>query len=354
MPIFQVSKAFGVGRGIKAFFGLYGGATRGKVPEPLNHQNLPIVNKKNRQIYRLRKQLKEQREDLFQLRNRLSATGEPAGDPKDTSSASGAPGKEGGGALPDFAVIGAMRGGTTTFYGVLTKHPHIKRAAAKELHFFDQRERFDRGIEWYRGCFPPPEPKDGRWTITGEATPMYLFDPLVPERMAQAVPDAKLIVLLRNPVDRAYSQYTRWARRDIDTPSFEETVEEELARLSGGGGLLPAQEPFSGSDRGPRYYQLARGIYADQLERWLRFFDEEQMLVLKSEDFYSHTAETLKQVQHFLGLPYREIDLIPRKASRKKKATYEPMDPVTRERLEAFFEPHNQRLYELLGRDFGW
>ncbi len=338
MPIFRLDKALGVGRGIKAFFGLYGGATRGEVPNPWNHANQSkIVNKKNRQIYRLRKQIKGQREDLSQLRNRLVAKDEPAG------------------ALPDFVVIGAMRGGTTQFYSVLTKHPLIKRAASKELHYFDDPERFSRGIEWYKRCFPAPGRRNGHKTITGEATPRYLLNPLAPERMAQQVPDARLIVLLRNPIDRAYSQYTRWARRGVKVPSFEEAVEEELASMADKQASPPAQGDRSGTGRGRRrFYQLERGIYVDQLVRWREFFPGEQMLVLKSEDFYSCTADTLKQVQHFLGLPYREIDLSPRKASRKKRASYEPMDLEMRERLEAFFEPHNRRLYNLLGRDFGW
>lgn len=341
MPIFRLNKAFGVGRGIKAFFGLYGGATRGEVPDPWRHPGAPkVINQKNRKIYRLRKQIKAQREDLSQLRNRLS-------------SAPSAPGE--GGTLPDFVVIGAMRGGTTQFYMLLTRHPLIKRAASKELHFFDDPDRYARGIEWYRGCFPPPAQKNGHETITGEATPRYLLDPLAPGRMAKMVPDAKLFVLLRNPIDRAYSQYTRWARRGIDVPTFEEAVEEELAWMADEEANPPAEEVPPGAGRGERrFYQLERGIYADQLARWRQFFGEGQMLVTKSEDFYARPADILKQAQDFLGLPYREIKLPPRTTSRKTEVRYEPMDPATRERLGAFFEPHNRRLYELLGRDFGW
>jgi hypothetical protein len=108
------------------------------------------------------------------------------------------------GALPDFVIIGAQKCGTSSLYHLLTRHPHVERAATKELHFFDLL--FDEGIEWYRQCFPPPKLKDGRRTIHGEATPGYLFHPLVPERMAEAVPQARLIALLRNPANRAYSK----------------------------------------------------------------------------------------------------------------------------------------------------
>jgi hypothetical protein len=343
LPIFRRKMSFGVGRGVKAFFGLYGGATRGEVPEPWLYTNAPkVITQKNRKIYRLRKQIKAQREDLSQLRARLSA-------------APSAPGEEGGGTLPDFVVIGAMRGGTTQFYMLLTKHPLIRRAASKELHFFDDPDRYARGIEWYRGCFPPPMQKNGYETITGEATPRYLLDPLAPQRMAEMVPDAKLFVLLRNPIDRAYSQYTRWARRGMNVPTFEEAVEEELAWMADEEANPSAEEVPPGAGRGDRrFYLLERGIYADQLERWREFVDEEQMFVTKSEDFYSRPADTLKQAQAFLGLPYREIKLPPRTTSRPTEVRYEPMNPALRRRLEAFFEPHNQRLYDLLGRDFGW
>ncbi len=354
MPIFGLSKAFDVGRSIKVFLNLQTGATRGKVPDPWHRRNQSkMLKQKDRQIYQLRKQLKEQRENVFRLSNELAATNELAEHAQDAVPAPQVPAEEVG-TLPDFSVIGAMRGGTSRFYSLLIKHPHVKRAAAKELHYFDRPERLEKGLDWYRRCFPQPEWKDGQWTITGEATPKYLFDPLVPERMARVVPEAKLIVLLRNPVDRAYSQYHRWTRRGLEGPSFEQTVEEELAWLTGDESGPSGQDHRPDAALGGRYNQLARGIYVDQLVRWRRFFEEEQMLVLKSEDFFKRTADTLRVAQDFLELPQREIELPPRKTTRKSTYEYEPMDPAVRRRLEAFFEPHNRRLYDYLGRDFGW
>jgi hypothetical protein len=355
LPIFGLSKAFDLGRGIKVFLNLQTGATRGSVPDPWHRRNSSkTLKRKDQEIYRLRKQVKKQGEDLFQLRNDFRVANELAEDAQGDPSALWVSNEEVG-ALPDFVVIGAMRCGTSRFYKVFTKHSHVQRAAAKELHYFDQLERFERGIEWYRRCFPPPEQKDGQRTITGEATPMYLFDPLVPERMARAVPQTRLIVLLRNPVDRAYSHYHKRVRESgQETPSFEETVEEELAWLNEGKIGLSSQERRPEAGHGSRYNQLARGIYVDQLVRWRQFFDEEQMLVLKSEDFFKHTADILKQVQTFLGLPYKEIKLPPRQTKRKSTYEYEPMDPALRQQLEVFFEPHNRRLYDYLNRDFGW
>lgn len=372
MPNFRLSRAFGIGRGAKVFFDLRGGVTRGAVPDlqrPEEQTATPnTAAKKQRkakarkdqqlneqaEIFRLKKQLKEQAEELFQLRNELKAANGLTGNAQDTPSAPQVPGNSEIGALPDFVIIGAMRCGTSQFYSLLTRHPDIQRAAAKEVHYFDRPERFEKGVEWYRRCFPSPRWTDGRRSITGEATPRYLADPLVPERMVQVVPEARLIVLLRNPVDRAYSHYHLAVRRGHETRSFEEVVEEEQAWLSakesGASGYVSPPVSSQGHSPDP----LARGIYVDQIQRWRRFYDEEQMLILRSEDFFKRSTDTMKLVQDFLGLPYRKLDLPPRKTSRRTDYQYDPMNPATRQRLEAFFEPHNQRLYEYLGADFKW
>ncbi len=351
MPRFGLRKSFNVGRGVKAFLNLQTGTTRGEVPDPWHRNPANALKRKDKQIYKLRRNLKKHREELFQLRNRLAAaeeiSGEGQGAPSPIQASDGPVG-----ALPDYVIIGAMRCGTSRFYGTLTEHPYIKRAAAKELHYFDRPGRFENGIEWYREHFPPPEWQDGHRTITGEATPRYLFESNVPERMAQVLPDVRLIVLLRNPVDRAYSQYHRSVRNGQEDRSFLETVEQELAALaaaeSSGRGLLPA------TIEKETYSQLARGIYVDQLARWREFFPEGQMLIIRSEDFFEDVTGILETAQDFLGLPRRELTLPTRKTTRPTNYEYGPMDPALRERLEGFFEPHNRRLYEYLGRDFGW
>jgi hypothetical protein len=166
--------------------------------------------------------------------------------------------------------------------------------------------------------------------------------------MAGVIPDVRLIVLLRNPVDRAYSHYRHVTRGGREKRGFEEIIDAEPAWLAKHAGL--PENPVSNSGRNGSPGLLSRGIYVDQLARWRRFFDEGQMLVIKSEDFYARQAKTLKQVQGFLGLPSHEIAT----RSRTSRVHYEPMDQALRNRLEAFFEPHNSRLYDYLGRDFGW
>ncbi len=174
--------------------------------------------------------------------------------------------------------------------------------------------------------------------------------PPVPERMAEAVPEARLIVVLRDPVARAYSHFHMARRKGNETRSFEEAVEEERAWLLDEGSDLSDHEQYSRANRQRLPAYLRRGIYVDQLLRWRQFFDGEQMLVLKSEDFFERPRESLKLAQNFLDLSYREPELPLHEA----KYDYEPLDLTTKRRLEDFFEPHNRRLYEYLDVDFGW
>ncbi len=254
------------------------------------------------------------------------------------------------GALPDFVIIGGKKCGTTYLYHLLSRHPHVEPASSKELHFFNRF--FDEGIEWYRRCFPPPRLKDGRSTITGEGTPEYLSYPPAPARMAKVVPQARLIALLRNPVERTYSDYQMVVRKGRETRTFEEVIGVNKRRPGKGGETSERGDRLSLD--GARRKYLAKSIYVDQLLRWSEFFPKEQMLVLKSEDFFESPVESLKPVLDFLGLPDwrpKTWDLL----YKRNKGTYgEGMDPATRRRLEEYFEPHNRRLYEYLGVDFGW
>ena len=241
------------------------------------------------------------------------------------------------GPLPDFVVLGTQRGGTSFFYRLLTKHPLVRGAAAKELHFFDNK--FSEGVGWYRRCFSEGKRIDGQRTITGEASPKYLFDPQVPERMARIVPEARLIALLRNPVDRAYSHYQLEVGRGREARSFEEATQEEMTSAKGEGNTVDVAHAY-----------LRRGLYAEQLERFSFFSNRDRLLVVKSENLFTRRLEVLERVWRFLRLPPFESTLAPPAG----RATYEPMDPLTRRRLEGFFAPHNERLYELLNTNFGW
>lgn len=216
-------------------------------------------------------------------------------------------------------------------------------------NFFSKH--FDEGVKWYRSCFPAPAHKDGKPVWTREASPNYLFYPHAARRTAEVVPDARLIVLLRNPVDRAYSHYHHQVRIGHESlPGFEEALEAEEERLRGKRERMLADESYLPVEF-PRFSYVGRGLYANQLEEWHRYFDKDQLLAIKSEDFFERTEETLAKVVRFVGLPKWEPE---RTSRRARKYTLEPMNPDTRERLEEYFKSHNQRLYEYLGVDFGW
>jgi len=356
--VFRINRAFGVGRDAKAFLNMQGGLTRGEVPNPKHDEEQaqrlrkivrrqrralqrkdqqieeqaaalePLRERRQREI-RLRNELKQKSLEIFQLRNELDAMKVLVENDRDVPSAEQLADEPDIGSLPDFVIIGAQKGGTSFLYYLLTRHPLVEPAARKELHFFDQPEYFDNGAEWYRRCFPRLSSKDGQRSITGEATPYYLFDPPVAKRMAEIVPKARLIALLRNPIDRAYSHYQMQVKRGTELRTFEEAIEQHSSYVS-------------------------RGIYVDQLLRWFEFFSKEQMLILKSEDFFERPVETLKVVLTFLDLPDWQPEASELQQKRHTGIYKQKMDPSTRRRLEAYFEPYNQRLYEYLDVNLGW
>ena len=252
------------------------------------------------------------------------------------------------GALPNFVIIGAQKSGTSSLYHLLSQHPYIRPAVRKELPYFSLF--FDQGVEWYRSCFPAPEQEWEQDTITGEASPYYLFHPHAPRRMSEEVPRARLIVLLRNPVDRAYSHYQMIVKFGREPLTFEEALAAEEERLGDERAKMIDDEHYRSFTH--QYFSyLSRGIYVDQLIYWSKFFDSEQTLVLKSEDFFERTPETLRLTLNFLGMPERE----PEAWEIILKGEYDrEMEPATRQRLEEYFDPHNHRLYKYLGVDLGW
>jgi len=244
--------------------------------------------------------------------------------------------------LPDFLVLGAQKAGTTALYSYLRRHPGITGPSWKEVSYFDRH--YARGPAWYRGNFPLR-----RAELVGEASPSYLFHPLAPERAAALVPGARLIALVRDPVERAYSQYQHSVDFGREPLSFEEALDREEERLEGEVERLCADPRYFSSAWWDHTY-VARGLYAEQLERWYAAFPHEQLLVLANEELSERPAETYARVLEFLGAPPHELDAYPRVFDRD----YEEMLPDTRRRLSACFAEPNRRLFELLGRDLGW
>ena len=243
--------------------------------------------------------------------------------------------------FPSFLVIGAQRAGTTSLFYYLCSHPDVARPATKEIHFFD--DNYWRGADWYRSFFALAL---GAKRVTGEATPYYLFHPAVPDRVAATIPDVRLVALLRNPVDRAYSHYHKMKRMGIERLSFRKALAAEERRLAGEEERLLADPRYrSGHHR--RHAYVGRGLYADQLERWLAAFPQDQLLVLLSEDFFARPAEVYAETLDFLGLP----PWAPEAVEDRNPASYRPLPPGLRAVLEERFAVPNARLARLLGRD---
>jgi Sulfotransferase domain len=243
--------------------------------------------------------------------------------------------------LPSFLVIGAQRAGTTSLFYYLCSHPDVARPVTKEIHFFD--DNYWREADWYRSFFALAL---GGKRVTGEATPYYLFHPAVPSRVAATIPDVKLVALLRNPVDRAYSHYHKMKRMSIERLSFRKALAAEERRLAGEEERLLA-DPRYRSRHHRRHAYVGRGLYADQLERWLAAFPQDQLLVLLSEDFFARPAEVYGETLDFLDLRPWQPELL----EDRNPASYRPLPPAVRAALEERFAEPNARLARLLGRD---
>jgi hypothetical protein len=244
--------------------------------------------------------------------------------------------------LPDFLILGAQKAGTTALYAYLRWHPDITGPSFKEVSFFDRH--YAQGERWYRAHLPLR-----RRALVGEASPSYLFHPQAPERVARMLPESRLIALLRNPVERAFSHYQHEVALGREPLSFEEAIDREDERMRGELDHM-LRDPSYLSHAWWNYTYVARGRYAEQLERWFGAFPRDQLLVLLTDELAADTPGTYRRVLDFLGAEAHDLDSYPRIFDRD----YADMDPATRARLEELFAEPNRRLAALLGLDLPW
>jgi hypothetical protein len=253
-----------------------------------------------------------------------------------------------------FMIGGVKRAGTTSLFEYLLQHPDVLApAVAKGSRYFDVN--FGRGVRWYRSHFPfertaqRHERRTGRAPITGEASPYIVFHPLSPGRLAATHPDIRVILLLRDPVQRAWSHHRYEQERGYEPLAFHDALDAEPERLDGEVERMRADPTYiSFSHRHWSY--LARGRYAEQLRTLWSSVPRDRTLVLRSEDLFADPAGAMRRVTDFLDLGPFELSSYD-VWKRTQPATV-PED--VRARLDAYFRPWNEDLGSLLGSDFRW
>jgi hypothetical protein len=258
---------------------------------------------------------------------------------------------------PDFLIIGAKRGGTTSFYFDLLAHPSVlplspppipglKSQATKGVHYFDSN--FARGERWYRSCMPTAATR--RWAsrrggspvVAGEASPFYLFHPAAAERAHAAVPEARIIALLRDPVLRTYSHWKERRRNGMEELDFLAALDAEEPRTRGERQRL-MQDPHYTSYAWEQQSYAAQSRYAESLRPWIERFGRERVFVAASEEYYANPHD-------FLGLPRRATS----HGAVRNAANGADLDPGTRRELSQRFAAANHALEELVGHPFPW
>jgi hypothetical protein len=259
------------------------------------------------------------------------------------------------GSLPDFYIIGAAKSGTSSLYTSLTQHPGIINRVEKEIHFFDYPQKRNQGIAYYKANFLSQNQKKyiskklGYNVIEGDATP-FMSHLWIPKWLFEINPNAKLIAILRNPIDRAFSGYHHNKRCGREPLSFEEAIASEPDRIKEEFEKIKT-DPQASSYNYSSFSYLGRGHYYEQLIRWLKFFPQDKLCVINFENFVSDPAKICSQLFNFLNLPDYPV-----KHSNKINlgSHNQQMDHALRAQLRNHFKEHNKKLFQLINKEFDW
>lgn len=245
--------------------------------------------------------------------------------------------------LPDWLIVGTQKGGTSSLWEYLSWHPAIRASERKEIDYFTWF--YDRPLWWYRSYFGLD--RGGRQT--GEASPSYLYDPRVPERVARDLPGVRIIALLRDPVERAISHVHHERARGFEPLDVEAALAAEGSRLDHEKDHQ-VRSPDQASWALRHWSYVDRGLYAEQLERWLEHIPRGDLLILPSERLFDQTQEVYAQVLEFLRL----ASFAPAAFPAMNVNRYDGPRDALRERLRKRFAAPNERLFELLGERYPW
>lgn len=254
-------------------------------------------------------------------------------------------------ALPDFVIVGAQKAGTTSLYHYLSQHPQIFPSFEKEVHYFDgglqaNVDTYTKGLDWYKANFPRRETV-GEHGVVGEASPLYMFHPLVPKRIAEALPEIKIIAVLRNPTERAISHYFHERKKGHENLPISEALANEEYRTKS----VLENSDFS-SKEFIHYTYKSRGLYKPQLERFYDLFPRNQIHIVESSEFFQAPHNILSGIYDFLNVDteFKLKDLEPQNIRKRDTKVSQEIYNV----LDAYFLPHNKSLYELIGKTFNW
>jgi hypothetical protein len=253
---------------------------------------------------------------------------------------------------PDFLIVGTQRSGVTSLYQYLKQHAQtVVTCSSKETYYFDVPENLKKGFGWYLSHFPSKIQKGNK--LTFEASPSYLYYPQIPKLIKQDLGDIKMITLLRNPTERAYSAWQMFhsyinnphahLRERADTRTFSQAIEEEL-------------NPDSNTAKYP-YNYVTRGQYFNQLENYYNYFDREKILILSFDQLRDDLSSLLNTVCDFLEIqsfPLEQITKFQQEKYAGAKYEKNPGDEEVIATLNNYFVDYNEKLYKLLGENFKW
>ena len=241
---------------------------------------------------------------------------------------------------PDFIIAGASKCGTSSIYYYLSRHPQVLLSHKKELDFYWQH--YHRGIDWYLAHFPTIT--DRADFLTGEATPNYLRFPQVAQRIKDTFPQTKIVILLRNPVDRAISWHYHKLNTGLTNLDLATAIATEIDRLA----TVTEAEITTTGYHDPD--NIISSLYIYKIKPWIELLGRKQFLILKSEEFYSNPLQVMTEVFQFLDLPNCPLDSYPK----VNAGSYQSTDPQLRKTIANYFAPYNRQLEEYLGREFNW
>ena len=259
--------------------------------------------------------------------------------------------------VPDFVVIGCQRGGTSSLYRYLGLHPNISPSLRKETEYFTAR--FSEGEAWYRAHFPLAllhrlAAVLGKRRLSFEATPDYLVDPRAPARCHALVPDARIVVMLREPAERALSQFHHNVRLGHETETFERAIELEESRISADLAEM-VDDPTTSATKFRRFSYLTRGEYAEQLQRWFDLYPRDRFLIVESEEFFSDPDRVLGKVLDFVGArPWSPREFRNYSYLDRDTGGHEEVPAALRGALDQRFSESNKNLRQLIDTNLEW